>query len=285
MAFISDVKKDMDFYKDLSELLKVLKGIAISQFYAFEKKVYSFEKFSYVVEGFLGGIDLKDISHPFINPTTDIVGVIAVTSDAGLLGGLNVQVINTAFKELSEKRGRIIVVGERGRIYVRERGINCVYMEGIKEDYIFEQAQALRNHIIKEVIKGNMGEVKIVYPHAYSLAVQRVEVESLLPYGKSGREKKHIDIYGVIWESPVERVVEYLIYLWMIKRIYEIFMTSKLSEFAARFMHLEDCTRKIEELDEKLRYKYFRLRHELTDRSMRELFAAKMIFDRKLKSK
>ncbi len=281
MAFISDVKRDRDFYKGLAELLKVLKGIAISQFYAFEGKVHPFEKFSRVVEEFLGSIDLKDISHPFITPSSNLLGVIAITSDAGLLGGLNMQVINKAFIELSKQKGRLIVVGERGRIYVRERGINCVYMEGIKEDYVGEQAVALQSYILKEVIKGSIGKVKIIYPKAYSLAVQRVEIETLLPCGHLKEGNKQIDIYGFVWESYIEQVVEYLIYLWIVKRIYEILMMSRLAEFAARFMHLEDCTHKIEELDEKLKYKYFRLRHELTDRSMRELFAARMIFERK----
>ena len=57
MAFISDVKNDIDFYEGLANLLKVLKSIAISQFYAFEKKIQSFGEFSAAVEEFLGRID------------------------------------------------------------------------------------------------------------------------------------------------------------------------------------------------------------------------------------
>jgi len=281
MAFISDVKNDIDFYKGLANLLKVLKGIAISQFYAFEKKIHTFEDFSAAVEEFLGRMDLKNTTHPLINPMSNILGVVAVTSDTGLLGGLNVQVINAAFRELSKQKGVFIVVGERGKVYARERGISCVYMEGIKEEYLYSQAAALRNYLIKEVLKGTFGTVKIIYPHAYSLVSQKIEEVTLFPYTSSIEYSKRMDMGDFVWESYSERVIEYLIYLWSVKEIYDILSWSRLAEFAARFMHLEDSTHKIDELDEKLKYKYFRLRHELTDRSMRELFAARMIFDRK----
>jgi len=281
MAFVSDVKNDIDFYKGLANLLKVLKGIAISQFYAFEKKIQDFEEFSAAVEAFLGRMNLGDITHPLINPQSNIIGVVAVTSDTGLLGGLNAQVINAAFRELSKQKGVLIVVGGRGKVYARERGVSCVYMEGIKEEYLYSQAAALRNYLIKEVLKGTFGTVKIIYPHAYSLVSQRIEEVVLFPYTSSVDEDKRIDMADFLWESYAERVVEYLVYLWSAKEIYDILSVSRLAEFAARFMHLEDCTHKIDELEEKLRYKYFRLKHELTDQSMRELFAARMIFDRK----
>jgi len=281
MAFVSDVKNDIDFYKGLANLLKVLKGIAISQFYAFEKKIQDFEEFSAAVEEFLGRMNLRSITHPLINPQSSIIGVVAVTSDTGLLGGLNAQVINAAFRELSKQRGVLIVVGERGKVYARERGVSCVYMEGVKEEYLYSQSAALRNYLIKEVLKGTFGTVKIIYPHAYSLVSQKIEEVVLFPYTSSLDEDKRIDMADFLWESYAERVVEYLVYLWSAKEIYDIFSVSRLAEFAARFMHLEDCTHKIDELEEKLKYKYFRLKHELTDQSMRELFAARMIFDRK----
>ncbi len=282
MAFINEVKKDIDFYHGLSAILKVMKGIAISQFHMFEKRIKTFDKFNEIVEGFLGSVDLERIRHPFINPTSDILGIVAVTSDAGLLGGLNMRIINTALSALTKAKGKLIIVGEKGAVYAREKGVSFVHMEGIKEEYMLSQAIGLRNYIVKEIAKGDLGKVKIIYPRAYSLITQRVENETLLPYGKQGSpHSSRLDLDGFILESSVGEVAEYLVYLWLGKRIYEIFNMSRLSEFAARYTHLEDCTKKIEDLDKKLKFKYFRLQHELTDRGMRELFAARLIYGRK----
>ncbi|MBN3039091.1 MAG: F0F1 ATP synthase subunit gamma, partial [Candidatus Omnitrophica bacterium] len=72
--------------------------------------------------------------------------------------------------------------------------------------------------------------------------------------------------------------IEYLIYLLLGQKLYEIFGWSRLAELAARFVHLEESTQKLKELNEKLKLEYFRIRHELVDRNMRELFAARALF-------
>ncbi|MGE5197216.1 MAG: hypothetical protein ACM3IL_01765, partial [Deltaproteobacteria bacterium] len=82
----------------------------------------------------------------------------------------------------------------------------------------------------------------------------------------------------VILESRLSDIVEYLIYLWMGQKLYEIFGLSRLAEFAARFVHLEESFQKLKELDTKTRLEYFRVRHELVDRNMRELFAARLSY-------
>ena len=278
MSFTVQVKKDIDFYGGLSALLKVLKGIAISQFHVFERKINVFEEFSSTVDGFLAGINMEGITHPFIKPATNVVGIIPVTSDIGLLGGLNMHVMNAAFVELEKGPGKLMVIGDRGKIYAQEKGVNFTAFKGISEDTMFNQAIELRNHIIKEVLSGSIGLVQIIYPHAYSLVTQRILKVFVFPFGAQITKKgSYIDLSDFIVESSVERIVEYLLFLWLGKRIYEIFTITKLAEFAARFMHLEDCTQQLEDKDKKLKSKYFRMRHEIMDRGMRELFAARLM--------
>ena len=58
----------------------------------------------------------------------------------------------------------------------------------------------------------------------------------------------------------------------------EIMGLSRLAEFAARFVHLEASSQKLKETDNKTHLEYFRVRHELIDRNMRELFAARLLY-------
>ena len=100
MPTLVNVKKDMDFYKSLFSLLKVLKGIAVSQYQMLERRMKAVSKFSFAVNNFLRGVETAGIQHPFVNAQTQARGVVAITSDSGLLGGLNVQVMKRAFEEL-----------------------------------------------------------------------------------------------------------------------------------------------------------------------------------------
>jgi F0F1-type ATP synthase gamma subunit len=82
----------------------------------------------------------------------------------------------------------------------------------------------------------------------------------------------------IILESRIEDILEYLTYILMGQRLYEIFGLSRLAEFSARFVHLEESNQKLKEVDKKTRLEYFRVRHELIDRNMRELFAARLLY-------
>jgi F0F1-type ATP synthase gamma subunit len=73
-------------------------------------------------------------------------------------------------------------------------------------------------------------------------------------------------------------MIEYLVYLWMGQAFYEILGFSRLSELSARYIHLENSSQKIQEVEKKLRLQYFRVRHELIDKSMREIFSSRSIY-------
>lgn len=280
MAAIAGIKKDMEFYKNLSNLLKVLKGIAVAQFHILERKIKSFEKFHQTVENMLGEIETSGIKNPFINPQTNCLGVIAVTSDSGLLGGLNTQIMNLAFKELnSAEKGELIIIGERGANYAQEENIPFTKFPGVKDEERFSLAFNLRDYVFNRVLEGKIGTVKILYPVALSLIHQRREIVSILPFGLAKKETavEKLNLENFIVESSLEDIVEYLVFVWMGQKFYDIFWQAKLAELAARFMHLEESSHRLEDVDKKLKLKYFRTRHELTDMSMREIFSARMI--------
>ncbi len=282
MATLVNIKKDMNFYKSLFSLLKVLKGIAVSQYHTLERRTKTFSKFSSAVDNFLGGIDISDIKHPFVNADTEIRGVVAVTSDSGLLGGLNVQVMKKAFEELKNADDILMIIGSRGKIYAQEERIPYTGFPGIEEDQRLELALTVRDHVLERSFSGKMGSLCIIYPRAYSLTVQKIEKIFPLPYGQAqGEEVKKtdkLDLDQFIQESPLDNIAEYLVYLWLGQRLYEIMGQAKLAELGARFMHLESSSQRIEDLDKSLRLKYFRLKHELTDASMREIFASRLIY-------
>jgi len=280
MKTLSVLKKDLEFNKDLFSLLEVLKTIAVSQYRILEQKLKSFEKFQPIAESFFEFMDFDKVDHYLLNPKNDRQVVVAITSDSGFLGGLNRQVINSAINELSAVPGRLIVVGERGKTYMRETPIPFVAFPGIGDEDKLAQAFQLRNYIAEKLVEDSIGKLKVIYPKPISFTVQKVEVVSILPYKKSQNMAQGLQ-GEVILESSLGDLLEYLTYLLIGHKLYELFGLSKLAEFAARFVHLEESTHKLKEMDSKMKLEYFRVRHELIDRNMRELFSARLLFTSK----
>ena len=279
MRTLSSIKKDLEFNRGLFSLIEVLKTIAVAQFRILEDKIRSFAQFILNIDNFFDSVDISGIKHPFLNPKDKPQAVVAITSDSGLLGGLNMQVVSRALMELEKIPGKLIVIGERGKLYAQESDVPFVAFSGIKDEERYAQAMQLRDYILNKVILGSFGYLKVVYPRPISFTIQHVEIISFLPYLSSSKNSTQRGfISDIILESRLEDLVEYLIYLWVGQRFYEIFGLSRLAELAARFVHLEESAQKLKDLDAKTRLQYFRVRHELIDRNMRELFAARLMY-------
>ena len=194
------------------------------------------------------------------------------------------QVVSRALAELGNNPGQLVVVGDRGKMYAQESGVPFVAYPGIQDEERLPQAFQLRDYLFRNALRGKFGLLKVVYPHPISFTVQRVETVTFFPFLPDSLAAKQQDpdkarvISNVIFESKLEDIVEYLVYLWMGQRIYDIFGLSRLSEFAARYVHLEDSLRRLKEMDTKLKLQYFRVRHEIIDQSMRELFSARLLY-------
>jgi F0F1-type ATP synthase gamma subunit len=125
-----------------------------------------------------------------------------------------------------------------------------------------------------------LGTVQIVHPRALSLVNYRVEHVTLLPVSleKETSPAAAGPLPEIIFESTPGKILEFATYLSFGHKMNYIFGLSRLAEVAARYTHLEESAQRIEDLNKKLKQRYFRLRHEVIDASMRELFASRSVY-------
>ena len=279
MLQLLKIKKNIEFNQRLCSILEVLKSISVFQFHVLEQKLKVFEPFGQVLDTFFNSIDLKQVNHPFLGPGQGPTGVIAVTSDQGLLGGLNMRVITAALNVVQNEGGSLIVVGEQGKTYAKYSRIPFVAFGGIKEDQRYAQAFEIRNYLFEQLKEGQFNGIKVVYPRSLSLVNHRIEIGTLLPLPLTQEDSgSSVAMSQFILESSLEHIVEYLAYLWVGQRLGDIFGMSRLAEMGARYIHLEESTQRIQEANKKLKLQYFKFRHEMIDQSMRELFSARMLY-------
>ena len=279
MPSLTQLKQDIQFNTRLGALLNVMKSIAAQQFQVLEERWTSNPSFFEAVQIIAGTFNLEGFSHPFTQGGP--AGVIAVTSDTGLLGGLNQQVVTMAVREYHRQPGELIIIGKRGLVYAQEHRVSCREFPGIQDEKRRALADEVRNYILDQVLQGKLGSVVVVYPRAMSFTLQRVEAVQALPcqgWLQSGTTVRGVRGGAVLMESSLGRILEYLVWSWLGEKLYEVFGSSRLSELAARSVHLEGSSQELQRRRNRLQRRYFRERHEVIDRSMRELFAAKAIF-------
>jgi len=291
MALLSQLRRDLRFNAEFLQLIQTLKNIAASQYHVLEREKERFADFMAQFAGFFRVVDMVDVEAPLVNAATDVTGIVLVTSDSGFMGGLNAGVINAGYDvqgELPNDKVSFIVIGDKGASKLSESGREFKFFQGISQDTRYEQAMEIRDYIVKEVQEKRIGKVVVVHPRPISFTQQTIDSFNILPCGVlfdkssdsviarlSGRMKLVADARKVTVESSFSDMVEYLAGVWVASKLYEVFEDSKLAEFAARAMHLEESAQKLEKEHKKLKHQCFRAAHELVDKSMRESFSSR----------
>jgi ATP synthase F1 gamma subunit len=289
MIPLTILRKDLAFNKVMENIIEVLKGVAATEYFHLQGKRKSFDEFEIHLRDLFGQVDIHDFQHPFLGAPASSNNIVLITSDAGFLGELNMAVVNYGLAQY-KSNDLLTVVGNEGIRYIGEQGIKYASFPGIDDDISYGAVMKLRDHIIKEFLGKKLSNTVIIYPHFISFSVQKIEQFQLFPCRflfpqESGLKNSGVGKPGflqidpsekIIMDSSLKAIVEYLVKIWIGQLLHLIFWESKLSEWAARVMHLEKSSNEIRDQQKKMRMQYFRTLHEKSDKSTREIFVSRM---------
>ncbi len=278
MKTVQRLKEELELNGDLTELMDVLKGIAVAEFWALSKKMGRFAKFMNAFEGFFQLLDFSTSQHIFAKEQ-GALGIIMVTSNEGFMGGLNSRVINMALEYEGADEAVLMIIGEQGSTYLHSLNREYVDFPGIVTGECYEAALKMKNYIMEQGHAGKFGQLVLFYPKPLSFMVQKVEELKLLPCTKLFEEKPEAAKNKVnpIVESSIDDIVEHLVETWIVQKLFEVFEDSKLAEFSARTVHLEESYQILLEQGKGIQHEYFRGRHELVDAGMRDIYSAQIV--------
>ncbi|MEW6025818.1 MAG: F0F1 ATP synthase subunit gamma [Planctomycetota bacterium] len=316
MKTISELKKDLVFNREMNELMDILKKTAIFEF----QSLFNRRKMQTIQEKYVSALeDLLKIfppgaEHPFLTNPLEKVTLILVTSDMGFVGGLNTEIVDTGLRQIRRKDElHLLALGEKGYLQLEEKGYKFDFLPGIGAEMNFALAEKVRDYIYATCWKYKVGRVIIAYPKFISFARQEIATDVLIPCGylfktapsapdgTSGQDStsptetekaKPVSASRIptrsrgggtkfLFEPSPAKALDYLLKTYLAYKIYDIFWQAKLSEFAARSMHLDGSMQELTEMKKGIQLQYFRSKHEITDRTIRDIFGGRMATLRK----
>lgn len=275
MIPIGKLKQNLLFNKNLGDLVEVMKMAATSQFNQFRVHQEPAEKFSILLNSAYSALPVDVTTNKFFKPRENLPGLIVlVSSDGGFLGEQNTLLINRLL-DAKGKQDEIVVLGQQGINYLNEAKISFISFESPGDKLNTLKIGALRDYLSKRYFKQEISRVTVIYSKFINITAQQTEIERLLPLER----KENVVHQGkeILIEPSIKLVLEGWIKLWLDFRFYHIFWSSKLAEFAARIMHLEGSVQELTKINQNLRMEYFKYLHGLSDKSIRELSAARMV--------
>jgi len=267
--------------RDLVELIQVLKDIADMRYHAMIAQKIKFNRFNESFTEYFSLVGFSQVQHPLVNNNNPNTVILVISSERGFVGDLNSRVIARAMEEKEKNpQSQFVVVGKKGILKFETLGQKMLKTyEDVDERGLYEVAVDIKTHLVKEVMEGRVGKVIVVYPWPkdYSVikprAVRLLPCEDLLPKQSQTVQK----FRQIIEESDPVDMVGYLADLWMSSKIYEIFFDTNLAAAAAQSQQLDSSLGKMRKEQGAVKLKYRKARRGDIDKSLREVFSARMM--------
>lgn len=270
MIPVTKLKWNLEFNKNLGELIEVMKLAATLQFNQLRSHQEPPAEFLSELEAELNTISYLALDHYFLKGRPGLPStIILITSDEGFLGELNVLLVNRLM-EIRQNQDRIMVLGQQGVDFLEELKVD---FEKLESD---QTIQKLRDDILSPCLKGEIDKIQIVYARFVNIVLQQIESETLIPLPRFSTARPTLHQEFLI-EPDIDLVMQAWVKLWLEFRLYQILWSSKLAESASRIMHLEGSIQELNRVSQHLRLEYFKHLHNLSDRTIREVSATRLL--------
>ncbi|NFI09375.1 F0F1 ATP synthase subunit gamma [Clostridium botulinum] len=192
------------------------------------------------------------------------------TSDSGLCGSFNINIINNVINEIKEDKENslVIVIGQKGRMYLKKLGINTLaeYIE-IPDVPTTKEAGTIAKNIIKLYSSKEVGEVFLVYSEFYSPVKQQVLINKILPFTKENKsDNKYIE-----FNPSVTQLMDEILENYLKATILNCFSNSKASENGSRMTAMNGATDNANDLLDNLDLQFNRLRQSAITQEISEI--------------
>ena len=271
-----DIKRRIKSVNSMEHITKAMKLVSAAKL---RKAKNTFDKtqeyMGYILEA-LEGIfhNTSEVPEAYLVGNREIKKTcyIAITSNRGLCGGFNNNVIKEvqSLMNKASSESMVVAVGSKGRDYFRKRNISVEegYMAP-PEDISFLATRAVSKPILKMYKAGEIDEIVLVYTEFVNAMQQQVVSKTLLPFeaeslaeiASAGDVEKQDRIRREVeYEPSTEAVYDYLIPKYVEILFYGAIVESATCEHAARRVAMENATDNANEMLGKLTLTYNRSR-------------------------
>jgi F-type H+-transporting ATPase subunit gamma len=191
-----------------------------------------------------------DNAYGRVSPPDKIL-IVVITSNRGLCGAFNANVIKEARRIVSEKyydqfkngNVKLLAIGKKGFDYFRKQSVNLLPEQNrLLNDLTFDNVAVVADQIMNSFTSGEFDRVELVYNQFKNAAIQNLTYEVFLPVQtvRTGKEKSIPVDY--IYEPSQEEIVKELIPKSLKIQFYKAILDSFVAEHGARMTAMHKAT-------------------------------------------
>jgi F-type H+-transporting ATPase subunit gamma len=277
MPSLKSIRKRIGSVKNTRKITRAMKMVAAARLRRAQDAIVAARPYSAALERVIGELALRvgGDAHPLLAERPGKrAELIVLTSDRGLAGSFNTQVLRKAEATINVDLADwedvdLRVVGRKGNDYFRRREIEVLsFANAPAGDQVLTLSRELANHAVDDFLAGRADRVYVVYNEFKNAGSQTPKLHQLLPV-KPGLVS--VASGDTVYEPSREDLLEHLLPLYVQVGIYKASLESIASEFGARMSAMDNATRNAGEMIDRLSLQYNRARQAAITKELLEI--------------
>ena len=209
--------------------------------------------------------------------------VVIITSNRGLCGAFNSNILKAAAATIKEKLGAqrkagqltILPIGKRGNDYVKKHFSDCTVIGDYVElfnDLTFEQVKEIGDEMMNGFKDKKYDVIYVAYSRFKNAAMQFAEIKQFLPVAKlektEGASKARADY---VFEPSQQELLEHLVPSILQTQFFKYNLDTHASEHGARMTSMDKATENAEDMLKELKISYNKARQEAITKELSEI--------------
>ncbi len=190
--------------------------------------------------------------------------LVTIASNRGLAGAFNANIVKRVLAETQEHPEReyhVITIGKKPLEMLKRRGQAIIgNHNSLFDDLTFENVSAIAESLMERFAKGEYDQISLVYNQFKNAAVQRVQLEQMLPVREVKNEDSGSQLTDYIYEPSKEEILQDLIPKSLKTQLFKAILDSHASEHGARMTAMHKATDNASELRKQLKLQYNKAR-------------------------
>ena len=283
MANLKEVRNRIVSVTSTQQITKAMKMVSAAKLKRATSAIIQLRPYANKMRDILANLSasLEESNSPFIQEREpNKVLIITISSNRGLAGAFNMNVIKTANNLISEKYSEqfrkgnvhIVAIGKKVQDFYEKRKYKVIGNNNeLYSDLTFENASKITEAIMAGFAKGQYDRVELVYNLFKNAAVQILTTEQLLPVPKAASLTATATLTDYILEPSQEEIVEQLIPKSIKTQVYKAILDSHASEHGARMTAMDKATENAGDLLKALKLSYNQARQAAITTELTEI--------------
>jgi F-type H+-transporting ATPase subunit gamma len=263
MPSLIDMRRRIRAVKSTQQITKAMKMVAASKLRRAQERVVQTRPFARearrVLESIVGRVD--QTAHPLLarRPGTDTGAtlLLVITSDRGLCGSFNTNIIKATGQFLASHPGRPVslgLIGRKGRDMLGRRGVPVRFQHvNLPKTITFEEAQAVAEPALSDFLDGKVDSVHMIYNEFKSVIQQKLVIEQLLPLEPvTSNAPAGEATTDYIYEPSAQQIFDRLLVRFVEVQVLRAMLESNAAFYAAQMTAMEAATRNSADMIEDL---------------------------------